>query len=154
MPARARSVPSLEAPLDFLQQLWQLNHALERMSQRTLRAIGITAQQRLLLRCIDTQPHLMASQLAALLHLDPGTVSVSIARLAHKGLVTRQRDPRDNRRVALRLTAAGKRLARPHPETVEAVVLQLLETASASDLRRFKLVLQRLADALLAKAEG
>jgi MarR family transcriptional regulator, organic hydroperoxide resistance regulator len=67
--------------LDFLQRLWRLNHALERLSSRMERQLGITAQQRLIIRCIGKYPGVGAGQLAALLHVDPGTVSAALNRL-------------------------------------------------------------------------
>ena len=50
----------LEPPLDFLQHLWELNHALEQRSLQMERTMGVTAQQRLALRCIGHHPGLTA----------------------------------------------------------------------------------------------
>ena len=138
----------LEPPLDFLQHLWRLNHALERASLRMERTLGVTAQQRLFVRCIGKYPGMTASQLATVLHLDRGTVSVGLRRLAKKGLLTRRRDPRDHRRVALGLTSKGRALDRPHPSTVEFAVKQVMTRVSSSDTKRVKAVLSSLAGAL------
>lgn len=143
----------LEPALDFLQHLWQLNHALERTSLQMERTLGVTAQQRLFVRCIGKYPGMTASQLAAVLHLDRGTVSVSLRRLTTKGLVAGRRDPKDNRRVALGLTSKGKALDRPHPGTVEFAVERLLEKAGRSKVEGAKDVLQRLADDLFENLE-
>jgi DNA-binding MarR family transcriptional regulator len=144
----------LEPALDFLQHLWQLNHALERMSLKMDRTLGVTAQQRLFVRCIGKYPGMTASQLASVLHLDRGTVSVSLRRLTKKGLVSGQRDPEDNRRVALRLTPKGRALDRPDPISVEHSVERLLAKAGRASVANAKDVLQRLADDLLAKLES
>ena len=64
--------------LDFLRRLWRLSHALERVSSRMKRRLGVTAQQRMILRCVGKYPGLPAGQLAELLHLDPGTISASL----------------------------------------------------------------------------
>ena len=71
----------LEPALDFLQRLWALNHGLERASMRMDRQLGVTAQQRLFIRCIGKYACVGASDLASVLHLDRGTVSVSLRRL-------------------------------------------------------------------------
>ena len=143
----------LEPALDFLQHLWQLNHALERMSLQMERKLGVTAQQRLFVRCIGKYPGMTASQLAAVMHLDRGTVSVSLRRLTKKGLVTGKRDPRDNRRVALALTVKGKSLDRPDPGTVEHAVERLLVKVGRANVDSAKEVLTRLAEDLAEKLE-
>jgi DNA-binding MarR family transcriptional regulator len=144
----------LEAPLDFLQHLWHLNHALERMSQQMKRTLGVTAQQRLFIRCIGKYPGMTGSQLATVLHLDPGTVSVALTRLAKLGLITRRRDSRDNRRVSLGLTAQGRALDRPNRATVEHAVEGMLAKAGRADVERVKDVLRILAEDLSEKVRG
>jgi len=149
----ARAGLPLEPPLDFLQHLWQLNHALERRSLQMERTLGVTAQQRLFVRCIGKYPGITAGQLATVLHLDRGTVSVGLRRLAKKGVLTRRRDPRDSRRVALGLTSKGRGMDRPHPSTVEFAVKRVMRKVSSQDLERVKAVLSRLAEALAEKLE-
>ncbi|MFO0598036.1 MAG: MarR family transcriptional regulator [Myxococcaceae bacterium] len=143
----------LEPALDFLQHLWRLNHALERMSLTMDRKLGITAQQRLVLRCIGQYPGLAASQLAGVLHLDRGTVSVALARLSAKGLVVGKREAADRRRVALNLSARGRDLVKPSALTVEASVDRLLRRNGAASIRTVRRVLQDLADDLNAQVE-
>jgi DNA-binding MarR family transcriptional regulator len=133
MKASAKAVrppDSLGSALEFLQHLWRLNHALERLSIRMERTLGITAQQRLVIRCIGKRRGMTAGQLAGVLHLDPGTVSAALRRLEDKRLLARRRDPRDRRRMTLVLTPAGRALNRPVAGTVEHAVERLLDTAS------------------------
>lgn len=144
----------LTPALEFLTHVWMLNHALERVSSRTDRDVGITAQQRLALRCVGKFPGMTAGQLASVLHLDPGTVSAALRRLEAKGLLERRRDPRDRRRVNLGLTAAGRALDRPMDHTVEHGVDQLLKTARPADLNAAREVLRLLTSLLIAEAEG
>jgi DNA-binding MarR family transcriptional regulator len=130
--------------LDFLQRLWQLNHALEKVSRRMETQLGVTAQQRFILRCIGKYPGMTAGQLASLLHVDPGTVSASLNRLEKRGLLERRRDPRDKRRTAIGLTPAGRDLDRPAKGTVESAVERLLAATPASDLTSMSEVLDQL----------
>lgn len=139
--------------LDFLQRIWQLNHALEQLSSRMEKRLGVTAQQRLILRCVGKFPGLTAGQLAALLHVDPGTVSASLNRLQRKGLVKRRPDPRDRRRASLGLTAKGRALDRPADGTVEAAVERLLEATHEQDLAAMVRVVGRLT-ALLGQVQA
>jgi len=130
--------------LDFLQRLWQLNHTLEKLSSRMEKRLGITAQQRLILRCVGKYPGMTAGHLAMLLHVDPGTVSASLRRLEKKGLLQRRRDPRDKRRASLGLTAMGRALDRPAEGTVEGAVDRLLESVPAHQLRTMVDVVDQL----------
>lgn len=130
--------------LDFLKRLWQLNHALERVSSRMEKRLGVTAQQRLILRCVGKYPGITAGHLATLLHVDPGTVSASLGRLESKGLLERRRDARDKRRVSLGLTAKGRALDRSTSGTVESAVERLLSSAPAAQVAAMGRVTERL----------
>jgi len=149
--------PTVDYPLgpalDFLQRLWQLDHALEALSSRMQKRLGITAQQRLMLRCIGKYPGLAAGQLAVLLHLDPGTVSAALSRLELKGLLERRRDPRDPRRASLGLTAAGRALDRPAQGTAEDAVARLIANVDPQDLAVTKTVVARLTTLLGAQLQ-
>ncbi|MFO0627553.1 MAG: MarR family transcriptional regulator [Polyangiales bacterium] len=81
--------------------------------------LGVTAQQRFVLRCVGRFPGITAGHLASLLQVDRGTVSAALNRLERKGLITRRADPRDRRRVTLGLTPRGHALDRPQDGTVE-----------------------------------
>lgn len=137
-----------EPALEFMQHLWALNHAVERTSLRMERELGVTAQQRLVLRCLGKYPGMMPTQLAALLHLDRGTISVTLRRLGRRGLVTRRPDPRDSRRVFLGLTKKARALVQPCPGTVESAVEEVLATLGGSSLDATKLVLNHITEAL------
>jgi DNA-binding MarR family transcriptional regulator len=112
--------------LGFLRSVWRLNHAVELRSARMEATLGISAQQRMMLRCLGAFPGITAGRIATVLHLDPGTVTAMLKRLEAGGLLVRRRDPRDGRRVLVGLTEAGRALDRPTPETVESAVESLL----------------------------
>lgn len=144
----------LEPALDFMQHLWHLNHALERLSMQMEKQLGVTAQQRLFIRCIGRYPGMSATQLAGVLHLDRGTVSVSLRRLMSKGLVAGKRDKADARRVSLMLTSKGRKLDRPDTRTVEDAVNQLLESMGPAKLATTRASLVALAEAVMARLAG
>lgn len=144
----------LEPALDFLQHIWQLNHALERRSLQMERAIGVTAQQRLFVRCIGKYPGMTASQLASILHLDRGTVSVGLSRLMKKELVVGRRDASDKRRVALILTVKGKAIDKPDGRSVEHAVERLLARLGRSETVKVKAVLAQLAASLIKRIDA
>lgn len=152
-PADARTDYPLGAALDFLQRIWELNHALERLSSRMEKRLGVTAQQRLIIRCLGKYPGMNAGQLATLLHVDPGTVSAALNRLETKGLLERRRDPRDRRRACLGLTARGRTLDQPAQGTVEAAVERLLDSADSQDISAAMRVVGRLSRLLEDKLQ-
>lgn len=134
----------LGAALGFMQRLWQLNQALEKLSSRMEKELGVTAQARLVVRCIGKYPGLTAGQLAKLLHVDPGTVSAALNRLEAKGLLERRKDPRDKRRTSLGLTAKGRKLDRPAQRTAEEAVERLLRVTPGPDIEATVRVIERL----------
>lgn len=141
--------------LEFLQHLWQLNHSLERVSLDMEKSLGVTAQQRLVIRCLGRYPGITPSRLALLLRVDRSTISTALGRLERKGFVSSRRDQRDRRRVTLGLTAQGRALDGPAPRTVEAAVQALLSEVDAREVEATKRVLARLAERLWpACAEG
>lgn len=142
-PTPAPTYPLGDA-LEFLQRLWALDHALERLSGVMARTLGVTAQQRLILRCLGKYPGMPAGQLAAVLHVDPGTVSAALRRLESSQLIERRRDPKDRRRVRLGLTARGRALDRATPGTVENAVEALFAHSRAAELDATLRVLERL----------
>jgi len=75
--------------LQFLQMVWQLEHALERASKRMEDALGISGPQRFALRMIGVRPGITAGELAMVLHLHPSTVTGIVQRLEIRRLVKR-----------------------------------------------------------------
>jgi DNA-binding MarR family transcriptional regulator len=139
--------------LDFLRHLWQLNHSLERVSKRMQVTLGLTAQQRLLVRIIGQTPGITSSALASHLHLERATVSVSLARLVKQGLVRRHRNKKDQRLVHLALTRRGSRLDQPSAGTVESAVEALLRTTPKRAAATTTRVLEALSLLLEAQVE-
>lgn len=155
MKPRAEPEPFPLGPaLDFLQRLWQLNHALARLSSRMEKDLGITAQQRLVIRCLGKFPGITASQLAVLLHIDPGTVSATLRRLELRRLIERRRDPKDSRRRALALTRKGHALDAPATGTVEDAVDELLRDRAPRETAATVAVLERFTELLDARVGG
>jgi DNA-binding MarR family transcriptional regulator len=134
--------------LELLQHLWQLNHSIERVSLQMEKTLGVTAQQRLVIRFLGRYPGITPSRLAALLCVDRSTVSTTLSRLDKKGLVSVRRDERDRRRVSLGLTAAGRALDGPTPHTVEAAVNEVLAECGSDEIAATQRVLLRLAQRL------
>jgi MarR family transcriptional regulator, organic hydroperoxide resistance regulator len=145
-----RGPPALGDALDFLRLLWALDQELEATSRGMERRIGVRGPQRLAVRLIGRFPGLPAGHLAELLHVHPSTVSGLLAKLQHQGLITRQPDPRDRRRVRLGLTERGRALDVQAGETIEATVAALLEQMKPDEIAVAREMLERLTERLQA----
>ncbi|ADB31333.1 transcriptional regulator, MarR family [Kribbella flavida DSM 17836] len=75
-----------------------------------LEPMGLTHPQYLVMLALWGESPLSVKQLSNLLQLDPGTLSPLLKRLEAAGYLTRGRDPRDERSLAVELTATGKAL--------------------------------------------
>ena len=133
---------------EFMRSLWRLNHAIERVSRSMETSLGVTAQQRMMIRCVGKYPGMTASQLAAHFHLDAGTVSTALGRLERKGLLERRKGNRDRRRVTLGLTAAGRTIDGAGAGTVEHAVEMLLKEVTEERVSCTRSVLRILTDLL------
>ena len=112
--------------LETLRAVWELNHRLEVASSEMLRTIGVTAQQRMLLRVLASAGPMTAGALAATLHIHPGTLSSSLRRLEARGLLRRERAEEDGRRIEVTITRAGARIASKYEGTVEEATARVL----------------------------
>lgn len=146
----ARTTPArrLDPVLDFLQLLWSVEHGLQSASKRMEASLGITGPQRLVLRMVGRFPGLSAGELAHIVQLHPSTITGILQRLVARGLLVRDRDPRDNRRVRLRLRTAARVFTGPSSGTVERAVTKALAGVSAPQVRAARAVLSAVSAAL------
>jgi DNA-binding MarR family transcriptional regulator len=90
-----------------------------------LEPMGLTHPQYLVMLALWEESPLSVKQLSGLLQLDPGTLSPLLKRLESAGYLTRQRDPRDERSLAVRLTASGQALREEALKIPPAVIARL-----------------------------
>jgi MarR family transcriptional regulator, organic hydroperoxide resistance regulator len=90
-----------------------------------LEPMGLTHPQYLVMLALWQHGPLSVKRLSDLLQLDPGTLSPLVKRLEAGGLVTRNRDPRDERSLAIALTDRGRAL-RAQAERIPAGIVERL----------------------------
>lgn len=98
--------------------------ALDRRYATLLAPLGLTYPQYLAMLALWEGDGPTLRDLGAALHLDSGTLTPLVKRLEAAGLVTRARDPHDERLLRVRLTDAGRTLraqAQAIPSTVAAL---------------------------------
>jgi DNA-binding MarR family transcriptional regulator len=110
-----------------------------------LEPMGLTHPQYLVLLALWEEAPLKVSELSRRLSLEPATLSPLVKRLEANGLVRRDRDPHDDRALAVTLTARGAAL-RAEAERIPPAVLDRLGM-DVADLEELRDGLSRLIDA-------
>ena len=122
-------IPQLEDPLALEQQVcFALSVAARTVVQvyrPLLEPMGLTHPQYLVMLALWQHEPLSVRKLSTLLQLDPGTLSPLLKRLESSGLVSRQRDTRDERSLAVTLTDKGRAL-RTDAERIPPAVVERL----------------------------
>lgn len=90
-----------------------------------LEPLGLTHPQYLVMLALWQHGPLSVRALSGLLQLDPGTLSPLLKRLEAAGLLRRERDPKDQRNLALALTDKGRAL-RAEAEQIPAGIVERL----------------------------
>jgi DNA-binding MarR family transcriptional regulator len=113
-----------------------------------LEPLGLTHPQYLVMLALWQHEPVSVRALSGLLQLDPGTLSPLLKRLEGAGLLRRQRQPLDERTLAVTLTDRGRALRREAEKVPPAVVATL--GMSLSELRDLQEILTRV----IAAAQG
>jgi DNA-binding MarR family transcriptional regulator len=90
-----------------------------------LEPMGLTHPQYLVMLALWKQAPLSVRELSRLLQLDPGTLSPLLKRLESIGYLRRERDPADERSLAITLTDSGRALRGRAEKVPHAVVDRL-----------------------------
>jgi DNA-binding MarR family transcriptional regulator len=103
--------------------LYSASLAMTKLYKPLLDELGLTYPQYLALLVLWQQDGVTVSELGQRLSLDSGTLTPLLKRLEAAGLVSRLRDASDERRVLIRLSAAGRRL-KGRAQRIPGCVLQ------------------------------
>jgi DNA-binding MarR family transcriptional regulator len=107
-----------------------------------LEPLGLTHPQYLVMLALWGDSPLSIKEISGLLQLDPGTLSPLVKRLESAGYVRRERDPGDERQLAVTLTAAGVAL-RARAEPIPGAIVGRLGMA-LDELEHLQQVLTRV----------
>ncbi len=132
--------------------IYSANHAFNRFYKPLLDEIGLTYPQYLVLTALWTQDGLTVGNLGDKLILESNTLTPLVKRLETMGLVSRARDPADERQVRVRLTAEGAAL-RGKARHVPADVLHATGL-SVDALRELRVKITNVRDSLLKASSG
>lgn len=113
MPGTVRN-PSAADPLALEQQvcfaLAVASRTVISVYRPVLEPLGLTHPQYLVMLALWGAEPLSVTELSRMLELDPATLSRLLKRLETAGLVRRDRDPADDRALAVTLTSEGRDL--------------------------------------------
>ncbi|MET9023391.1 MarR family transcriptional regulator [Actinopolymorpha sp. NPDC004070] len=122
-PAQAANLLALDRQVCFA--LAVASRSVIALYRPLLDPMGLTHPQYLVMLALWEESPLSVKQLSGLLQLDPGTLSPLLKRLESSGYVRRQRDPRDERSLAVTLTEAGHNL-RDRAEKIPPAIIERL----------------------------
>ncbi|MGJ9422239.1 MarR family winged helix-turn-helix transcriptional regulator, partial [Aeromicrobium sp. CF3.5] len=136
MPHRDDDSGPLAAP-SLLYAVKQVELAVRSHLDAVLRPAGITTAQYTALTVLQRGHDVTAAQLARNSFVTTQSMADLVGALERQGLISRERDSADRRRVTLSLTPQGQRLLDEHATPVaalEATMVAHLTPAQASDL--------------------
>jgi DNA-binding MarR family transcriptional regulator len=109
-----KTIPGIENPLALEQQvcfaLAIASRSVIALYRPLLEPMGLTHPQYLVMLALWEHEPLRVNELSKLLQLDPGTLSPLLKRLEALGYLRRDKDPRDDRALAVVLTEKGRAL--------------------------------------------
>ncbi|HXH37548.1 MAG TPA: MarR family winged helix-turn-helix transcriptional regulator [Thermoanaerobaculia bacterium] len=134
--------------LDSIRRLVRLLRVSDRQAQADL---GVSGAQLFVLMELGKTPAQSLGDLAARTRTDQSSVSVVVTRLVEAGLITRDRDERDARRLVLHLTRAGKALLQKAPPVAQERLLAAFDQMPAGERRRFAQTFEEIVNSVGAE---
>ena len=107
-PADKPDALALDQQLCF--QFYAASNLITRLYRPVLNELGLTYPQYLVMLVLWEQDGITVGEICGRLHLDSGTMTPLLKRMEAQGLIERARDPDDERRVRVMLTARGRNL--------------------------------------------
>lgn len=146
MNAKAAYPQQLRLDRQLCFPLYAASNAVVRAYRPLLEPLGLTYPQYLALMVLWESSPLAVGEIGTRLTLDSGTLTPLLKRLEGQGLVRRTRDPADERRVVVDLTAAGRALRKAAEKVPASLACRL--PAAGFDLDRLRQDLYQLLSVL------
>ncbi|MBU1315868.1 MAG: MarR family transcriptional regulator [Alphaproteobacteria bacterium] len=128
--------------------VYSAGHAFTQLYRPLLDKLGLTYPQFLVMVTLWHRDGQNVKELGKTLFLDSSTLTPLLKRLDAAGLITRTRNPKDEREVLLRLTEKGQAL-----KSEAAEVMRCVEGAVGSDPEKIG-ALKASIDEIRAKLQG
>ena len=125
-------------------QFYAASNLITRLYRPVLSELGLTYPQYLVMLVLWEQDRISVSQICTRLHLDSGTMTPMLKRMESLGLIERTRDPDDERRVLVLLTAQGRALR----SRAIAVPQIISKGHNAEELQALRVVISEIVNSL------
>ena len=133
-----------ELQIEVLRQFRLIFGSVRQHFREVEASSGISGSQVWLLRDIDASPGIGVSQLARQLSIHQSTCSLLVEKLVGAGLANKTRSSRDQRRVGLEITPAGRQRLELAPNPAEGVLPDALRQLPDVALRTLQVNLDQL----------
>lgn len=110
MESRTKQLPRYELRNQLSFALYGAANRMARFHKPMLDPLGLTFPQYLVIMALTGDAPQTVGALGTQLDMDAGTITPLVKRLEAAGMVTRNRDPADERRVLVDLTEQGRQL--------------------------------------------
>ena len=137
--------------LRVLQSLRRIIRAVDLHSRRLVSTHEITLPQLVCLRAVETGQPITAAAVARAVHLSPSTVIGIVDRLEKRGLIRRERQTGDRRRIHLTLTEPGAALVRRLPVPLQDRLTGAMAALPVAEQETIARSLERVVELLEAR---
>ena len=121
-----------------MQNLRKMVKSVEAYSRTVEAGFGVTGPQLWAIWELGKNAPLSLKDLAERMHMGPSTLVGVIDRLIAKGLVRREQDAVDRRRVCLSLTATGSAMWAKAPNPAQGKLIKGLQDMDPKELKAFE----------------
>ncbi|MBV1860606.1 MAG: MarR family transcriptional regulator [Nannocystaceae bacterium] len=128
-PTKQADPPSIRLDDQLCFMLYAASRAIQQIYRPALQALGVTYPQYLVLLVLWEEDDMSVGSIGRRLMLETGTLTPLIKRLEAAELVSRTRDPQDERVVRVRLTKQGRALRRRGPSVPQHLIQCMVEAA-------------------------
>ena len=139
-----------DAEEDVLKNLRRVIRAVDLYSRRLVNETGLSSPQLICLRQLAREGAIQSGQLAHAVNLSAATVCGILDRLEARGLVSRQRQVDDKRRVLVDLTSAGHEAVQSAPPAMHDSFLFKYRNLPASQQAQIDRTLRKLVSMMSA----
>lgn len=136
--------------LRVLQSMRKIIRAVDIHSKKLNDEFNITTPQLICLYSLMKKEKITQSELSKQVYMGLSTVNGIIDRLENKGLVQRQRDSKDRRKVFITVTEEGKKLTESAPLLLQDHLLESIRTLPELEQATIALSLERIVELMEA----
>jgi DNA-binding MarR family transcriptional regulator len=130
---------------NVLLALRQIIRAMDIRSRELERMVGLTVPQLVVLKQVSEDGESPIGRIAKQVSLSQATVTTIVDRLALRGLIRRERDDSDRRRVMIALTDAGAEILERSPAILQEQFLERFAGLESWEQTQMLATLQRIA---------